>query len=194
MLQRNYSYAPALWPSLDAWNAILRGVSMKLGLSSQHTIICHLAQRAAHRHGIPYSRGLDYVNGLLAEHAGAVALECGLRPEDAAEIRRRVRAWLSDLSLLPHYSQKPSWPTREQWLAIDRAAAGHAFYDSRHTLSATLAFHVARLQGIGTSAATRWVHERIAHHTGQLARQVGFNWFTAAGIEYRLTRSLNSFE
>jgi hypothetical protein len=183
-------YARAVWPTPSLWLSILRGASRKLGLDDQHTLLCHLAQRVSRRDHVDYSVAYDFVSYRIVTRVEALLHEF-VSPGDAEHVAALVRTWLATLGF--SRSTGVFWPTRAEWLAIDRAAAARAFFDGQFTLSAHLAARAIRL-GVPKSHAMQWVHQRIAVHARLLAEDCGYGWFSAWVIGERLRRALDSFE
>ena len=189
------SKAPlVLWPSWLAWISILRGASAKAGLDDQHTIVCHLAAKVARRDELPMDVARDVVNSRIAGHVDQLLVEFGCDDPYAAAIADRVYWWLSTFDDDEQYHAHPSWPSPEQWLGIDRGAAGHADLDTRFTLSTQFAQYVARQRGVSPVGAKHWVHARIAHHASQLLRELGVGHFAASVVKGRIFRWLESFD
>lgn len=179
------------WPSPKVWRGILRALSRKLGRDPRYSAIDHLAANAA-RQGVAPHVARDYVEDLLVQHVGEIALECGLGYQHAAAICARLGSWLTAVQQAS--SIQPYWPSRAEWIELNHIAAGLAYMDARWTISANLASYVALRDGLTHAAAKRSVHACIARHANHLARQVGLGWVEALGIQIRLVRALDSFD
>lgn len=181
-----------LWPTPTTWHAIFRGASSKLSLDPNHTVLCHLASRAATKYAVPWASAYRFVKERVAERAGVLALEFGLERAHADVIVERVFALLQALDFA--HGDEVVWPTREEWLAIDRAAAGRIFLDGRKTLSQNLAELVATHTGMSLLTAKKHVHRRIAENFAAMARECGFGLVTTIALNFRLTFWLDSFD
>ena len=181
-----------LWPHPSVWNSILRGASAKLSLDSGHTILCHLATKVARTKGFPHQTAAQFVKARLADRTGALALYFGFDAYHAQMLAERLDAFLHDLELWG--SQGVMWPTREQWLAIDRAAAAQSYLDGNKTLTTNLAEFVVGRTGMPLHAAKKHVHARIAAEFAEFARECGFGFIDLIVIRLRFTAWLDSFE
>ena len=196
-----YVYAltqPVLWPSHAEAFAILRGLSGKLRLDDRFTLLEHLARRVAARHRAHISDAREFVARRIATHVELVCLEFGLAPDYAYELAVRAYAWLRSLETLPNADLGAVWPNADTWLAIDRGGAWHADLNANFTLTANFSVIAVRTgrypaRGVYAASASHWVHDRIAHHAGQLAKEFGVPML-APFVKAWLRSALNGFE
>jgi hypothetical protein len=184
-----------LWPSAVEWNAILRGAASIAGLDGRHTLLCHLTQKVVANRRVPIAAARRFVISRIAAHVELLLMEFGLPDDHTHAVADRVHTWLDSMqgSELP-YVIEAYWPTADEWLAIDRGAAAHAYLDGRFTLSTNLASIVTQARSVSFDVAKRWVHQRIATHAQQLARELGYGIVTAWVTRARIVRWLDSFD
>ena len=179
-------------PTPATWQAIFLGASRKLSLDPNHTILCHLASRAATRYSVPWAEAYRFVKERIAERAAVLALEFGFERAHADVVRDRVFALLQTLDFAK--SNDAVWPSPIEWLAIDRAAAAQIYLDGRKTLSQNLAEVFAARTGMSVVAAKKHVHRRIADACAGMARECGFGLVTTIALNFRLSHWLDSFD
>lgn len=187
-----HSYEFLRWPSLREWQAILRGLSASIRADTSHTLLCHLARIATKRYRVDYAVARDFVDERIAEHAYTLGIELGLGDGHARQVAHQLAQVLDQLR---HVNTRERYsPTREEWLAIDRAAAQLIGLDGSHTLSSNLACIVATRVGWSLATAKLRVHASIARHARQLAGEIGFGWFESVFLQVRLNAWLDSFD
>lgn len=191
-------HEPALWPSHSEWFAILRGVSGHLGFDDRFMILQHLAHYVGKRRRMGLRDAREFVATRIAMHVEQLCVEFGLAPDYAYQLAARVYGWLRSLEDAPNVDLPAWWPTADTWLAIDRGASWQAAMDANLTLTSNLAFIAVSTgqwpaRGAYATSAAHWVHDRIADHAGQLAKELGF-WMLAPFLRARLRAALNGFD